>query len=86
MKLIREHFEPDFATESRVKSSSDGTGPANKISAVMQELHTRLRLCNSDNIKFISATGQNPPVVFTMPLCKNYKCDSGCAFFNGFNT
>ena len=29
--------------------------------------------------KLTSATGQSPPVAFTMPSCKNRTCDSACA-------
>ena len=36
--------------------------------------------------KLTSATGQSPPVAFTMPSCKNRTCDSACATLIWFYT
>ena len=59
MKLICKDSEPDFATGSQL-CSSDNTCPTNKISTVMQELHMRVRLCNSHNI-LLSSTNKYWP-------------------------
>ena len=62
IKLICIHSEPDFATESQL-CSSDKTCPTNKISAVVQELHMRVRLRNSHNILFSSTNKSWPKTI-----------------------
>ena len=62
IKLICKHSEPDFATENQL-CGSDKTCPTNTISAAVQELHMRVRLCNSHNILFSSTNKSCPQTI-----------------------
>ena len=62
IKLICKHSEPDFPT-GRQLCSSDKTCSTNKISAVMQEVHIQVLLCNSHNILPSSTNKYGPKTI-----------------------